>query len=212
VIEMKKLLFGALILFMFTNLYSQQFNNIYMKNGDSVIGIILKSNSEDSVKVKLNDGKIIYYKSTEISKIEQISIYKFGSIGAGFGIPYGVLGINIEISIIDNLNITAGLGSVILNQGIGYNFGLKYYFDSFNEKTRFRISAYYGVNTVKESSLNKTYNGFTFGLGQRCMFGYTRAHGFDMDLLAVVTSGYSGTVKNMGFGPFKLSIGYRYGF
>ena len=80
------------------------------------------------------------FASAEIKKV---------SMGVGFGIPYGVLGTNMDIHLVDKLDLSFGFGSTLL-AGMGYNFGFKYHLSSANSGFRPRISAYYGTNSVME--------------------------------------------------------------
>ena len=45
-------------------------------------------------------------------------------IGLGFGIPYGIFGVNAEYYPIDNLSVSAGLGTTLL-AGVGYDVGVQ---------------------------------------------------------------------------------------
>ncbi len=74
-------------------------------------------------------------------------IMKMNSFGVGLGIPYGVLGASVDVNVAPKLNVTLGVGTTVL-AGIGYNFGLKYFFTPPNRTFRPRVSAYYGVNSM----------------------------------------------------------------
>ena len=131
------------------------------------------------------------------------------SWGLGFGIPYGVLGGNIDVNVAENLNISAGLGTTVL-AGIGYNVGLKYFFSSFENTMRPRVLAFYGVNTLSSiGNQEESYTGLSIGGGIQWMWGSTKSNGLDVDIIFVATSSYDG---DEDYGKMKLSIGYRHSF
>jgi hypothetical protein len=138
------------------------------------------------------------------------------SVGVGFGIPYGVLGTNMDIHLVDNFDLSFGFGSTLL-AGMGYNFGVKFHLASPGSSLRPRLSAYYGTNSVMENapdngvSINddyyyyykanawgnsslgddyESYSGITVGFGTEIMFGASKANGIDLDVLYLVTTGY----------------------
>jgi hypothetical protein len=148
---------------------------------------------------------------------------KLHSFGMGFGIPYGVLGANLDFNVAHNLNLTGGVGTTVL-AGIGYNIGLKYFFTSVERSFRPRISAYYGVNAivVKEYGYKddegESYTGISLGLGAQWMWGEAKSNGLDFDAIYIATSGYDiDELRAEGFevdepGKVKVSIGYRRAF
>ena len=95
-------------------------------------------------------------------------VFKKNSFGVGLGIPYGILGGNIDINVAPNLNLSAGIGTTVL-AGIGYSFGFKYFFMPIERTFRPRVSAYYGVNTAIEyiggSKDNESFTGVNIGAG-----------------------------------------------
>lgn len=82
------------------------------------------------------------------------------SIGAGLGIPYGVLGCGIELTPIEQLGITGVIGYAL--EGIGYSFGIRVYPMGDRPWTPM-ISGYYGVVGVILSS--ETFTGGAIGGG-----------------------------------------------
>lgn len=148
------------------------------------------------------------------------------SWGIGFGIPYGVLGGNIDINIAPNFNLSAGLGTTIV-AGLGYNVGVKYFLSSIENSFRPRISAYYGVNAavLKEypSLLDKeddgeAFTGVSLGVGAQWMWGESKTSGLDFDIIYLASTGLDiDKLKDEGFmvdepGKIKISIGYRHLF
>jgi len=69
------------------------------------------------------------------------------TMGAGIGIPYGVIGSNIDVNVAPNFDLVAGFGTTVV-AGMGYSFGAKYYFGDYEKTFRPRVSAYYGINSA----------------------------------------------------------------
>jgi hypothetical protein len=156
---------------------------------------------------------------------------KKNSIGLGFGIPYGILGVNLDINVATNLNLSGGVGTTIL-AGIGYNLGLKYFFIPIEQTFRPRVSAYYGTNTVSEvprigtfgsfsvssGKETKSYSGLNLGIGAQLMWGETKSNGLDFDIIYLATTELDiEELRDEGFviedpGNVKIAIGYRYAF
>ena len=152
------------------------------------------------------------------------------SIGAGVGTQYGLIGINGNLKITDNLYASAGLGTTFI--GTGWSVGAKYYFLDANRIWRPRLIATYGTNAVlvtKQEFWNDTirteesFTGFSLGLGQSFAFGSTRSHGFDFDIMYRVTDGgyadHLSELENIGLSiedntaqDISFSLGYRYNF
>jgi len=146
-----------------------------------------------------------------------------GSVGAGFGIPYGGIGINGEYAVMKNVNLTAGLGTTVV-AGAGFSIGIKYYLKEDGNTWRPRAAAYYGTNgafeVIGRGGSKDTFSGLSVGLGQKWMFGASQKHGLDLDLMFIVTSGIfdrvdlleAGGLDVDSTGRIKLSLGYRYAF
>jgi len=97
------------------------------------------------------------------------------SFGAGLGIPYGVLGANMNYKINSTFDVTAGLG-------LGYGAGVRVH--PLGSKPNFRITAFYGTNVilaVKKSTGDEElerYQGFNLGIGYGKL-----SDGWDVDLV-----------------------------
>jgi hypothetical protein len=155
----------------------------------------------------------------EFSKLDQTwpspsDAFFSSSWGVGFGLPYGVLGINVDGRLVENLHLSLGIGWTILSGGAG-NFGLKYFLLPVENNFRPRLSLYYGINTIANEN---PYMGFSFGVGSQWMWGQTKSDGLDFDIIFILsssfdTSGY--TSKRFQFikygSPFKIAVGYRHG-
>ena len=147
------------------------------------------------------------------------------SWGIGLGIPYGVLGGNIDINVAPNFNLSAGIGTSIV-AGLGYNIGLKYFFSSIKQSFRPRVSAYYGINSavlkkypggIKEDE-GEAFTGVSLGVGAQWMWGESKTSGLDFDIIYLASTGLDiDKLKDEGFdvdepGKIKISIGYRHTF
>lgn len=197
---------------------------IFMKNGNVLQGRLTEFNDQ-LLKVKINDGPVVFTINIEdISRIFEIPIAKKGSIGAGLGVPYGILGFNAELAVHDYINLSAGLGTTVF-AGLGYGLGAKGYFKPIGEKWRPRVSAHYGVNSLimldDDWDTSEKFAGLVLGLGIQGMFGINRNHGFDFDIVYLATMGdlydrvdqleKSGYTVNER-GRVRVSLGYRFGF
>lgn len=145
---------------------------------------------------------------------------KKNSWGVGLGIPYGVLGANVDINVASNLNVSFGLGTTIL-AGVGYNFGFKYFLAPIENGFRPRVLAFYGINAVSViGDDTDTYTGFSVGAGFQWMWGASKSSGLDFDIIYLASTGYDidelrarypgYTIED--FGKVKISIGYRHSF
>lgn len=84
----------------------------------------------------------------------------FVSIGFGYGIPYGVLGGGIEITPVEQVGFTAGVGYAL--EGVGYSFGLRVYPLRKNPWAPY-LAGYYGIVGVVLDG--DTFDGGAFGGG-----------------------------------------------
>ena len=131
------------------------------------------------------------------------------SMGFGLGIPYGILGANVDLNVIPNLNITAG-------GGIGYSVGFKYFFRSIDYTCRPRASIYYGTNAVKVTEYSGSdkeddidlYDGLSLGIGTQWMWGLRKSNGLDLDMIFIVMT----TLDEADEFTAGISIGYRHAF
>lgn len=112
------------------------------------------------------------------------------SLGIGLGVPYGILGLNLDINLVPNLNASAGLGTT-LRAGVGYSAGFKLFLTPIDNIFRPRLSAFYGINTIVvyegNENLNQAYRGFSLGLGAQLLWQKTK-NGFDFDVYYIATS------------------------
>ncbi|WP_370980340.1 hypothetical protein [Agaribacterium sp. ZY112] len=154
-----------------------------------------------------------------------------GSVGAGVGASYGVIGGSFDLKLVDKLYASAGIGAA--GDELGYNFGLRYYLADSDRVWRPRLVANYGTNGLINRKVciwddicsdgeYETFEGASFGLGQSVGWGSRFRHGFEADILYIVTDGGKedrlDELKAEGFdvdgGSSKVyfSIGYRFSF
>ncbi|MFH1894135.1 MAG: hypothetical protein ABIK83_15810 [Candidatus Zixiibacteriota bacterium] len=145
------------------------------------------------------------------------------TFGVGLGIPYGVIGVNVDFKVDDFVNLSAGIGSTVF-AGLGYSIGMKYFITSPESAVRPRLSAYYGTNYVfvreyygiDRDDEGETYNGLTLGIGLLFMMGNSRSNGFDIDIMYITTTSFDAVEKRSeGFvfdesKDVKFSVGYRH--
>ena len=123
------------------------------------------------------------------------------SWGAGLGIPYGVLGVNVESGAQTRLSV--GVGAALV--GLGWNVGVKHYLsDPPTEDTgSASLCLYYGTNAIiVQPGPDELLEGFTVG------FGWTAGH-FDIAMLWPLGVDIPEGAEEEG-APVKLSIGYRF--
>ncbi len=200
-----------------TCLLSQEVEYIYLNNGSVIKGTTSSDTNDSTVTVETENGSRIKLSLLDILKIEKIPLSKNGSIGFGIGMAYSLIGINLELPIIQRVNFSGGFGSSIL-AGLGYNFGLKYYFRDIGFTWRPRLSIHYGTvsaqRTVSPDEVtDKIYQGTVIGLGQQWMFGDKKNIGFDFDIYYIISKQKNeDEFLNEIETPIIISIGFRIGF
>lgn len=151
--------------------------------------------------------------------------HKRGSLGVGYGLPYGGLGFSGDFYLNDDIGITGSLGTY--GTVTGYGMGMKYMLGSFQNTFRPKLTAMYGVNGMifinRDEPLNdivEAFSGLTAAVGAQWMFGDDKRHGFDVDILYVITSGMYKRIEEYEEQGYiftkaprtKFSFGYRYAF
>ena len=151
---------------------------------------------------------------------EETAEYSNNSWGIGFGIPYGILGVNADYNIISDLNVSFGLGTTIF-AGVGYNIGFKYFITAKENSFRPRVLAFYGINSMSLiGDEGESYTGFSIGAGFQWMWGQSKTNGLDFDIIYIATTGYDVDELRAKYpqyqieelGRVKISIGYRHIF
>jgi hypothetical protein len=178
---------------------------------DETAKVKILSLDGDMVTIKRRNGTTQIVNRDYIKFIEEIPIGTIGSVGAGFGVPYGTLGVNLEINALPYLSFSGGLGTTIY-AGVGWSVGARGYFRKPGPVWRPRISAFYGINSVYAEDLgnpnNKSYPGLTVGIGQIVLW---KRHGFDLDLMYVVNSQIDKEHPE-DYSKIKINVGYRFAF
>jgi hypothetical protein len=117
-------------------------------------------------------------------KSEERSI---GSVGAGYGVTYGMLGVKVDYAITDSAYVALGLG---LQSAVGIQFFLR----EPSEFWRPKISLYYGSvgysNLQRNNEeIGKSFYGASLEVGQVLQFGPDGRHGLDISLILPLTDG-----------------------
>ena len=198
-------------------------SRIVFNDGKKISGVILKPNSSDSVRIQLGAGFITNYAKKDIKDI--VLLRNDFSLGIGIGIPYAMFGACLEIEPIPQVDLTAGIGTSILD-GIAWDVGAVVYLLDQDNTFRPRISLIYGTNTYIElknssggSSEYEMYAGLSIGGGLKFMLG--DSHGMTLDAFFIIVDGskdrqdelkrHGYTFSNQGI-PVKFSIGYQFSF
>lgn len=143
------------------------------------------------------------------------------NFGAGFGLNYGGIGVNIAIHPHHMVGITGHLGHnlVDVNAGVGLNL----YLGSPEKVYQPVLKALYGYNAsiivLDYSEYNESYYGPSFGFGNSFRFGQSKRHGFDVDLLIPIRSSAfkddfdeldeDSNIDITAPWPFTMSVGYH---
>lgn len=133
------------------------------------------------------------------------------SVGVGVGIPYGLIGANINYPVSESFDLTIGAG-------LGFSAGIRYWLS--NATDGLRLTFVYGSNTVIDDPITdklETYDDFNFGVG----YG-SRSGGWDFDLIYMIASDDAKTrieeLETQGYrlssgdaeDQFKISFGYHW--
>lgn len=165
----------------------------------------------DMLTIKSRNGSIQTVHRNSITNISEIPFGTTGTVGVGFGVPYGILGVGVEINALPVLSLNGGLGTTIF-AGVGWNVGARAYFRKPGPVWRPRISAFYGVNGIYAEDFghpdNASYTGFTVGVGQLFLW---QQHGFDLDLMYIINSELYDIYPG-DYVRFKINVGYRFAF
>jgi hypothetical protein len=125
----------------------------------------------------------------------------------GLGVPYAVIGGNINYEVTNDFDAFVGLGAT--QAGGGYSIGTRYY-----ATNNIRLTGVYGTNTVVKTieyvgfgiilSEYDSYEGLSFGIG----YYSSKDSGFGIDLMYIATSNTpEGVEDDTGV---TLSLGYRF--
>ncbi|MFC1849080.1 hypothetical protein ACFL27_02625 [candidate division CSSED10-310 bacterium] len=133
---------------------------------------------------------------------------RINSVGLGYGIQYGIAGLNVDLHLVQNLYVSMGLGTIMVSEDFAYNLGFKYYFLSPDSAIRPRVSLFFGSNDIVEVDIMargedgewgtaddfvdesewRRYPGWTIGAGLQWMLGESKRHGLDLDVYYIAWS------------------------
>jgi len=167
-------------------------------------------------------------KIADITEISPCIIPNSGSFGVGFGIPYGMIGANLELSASDLVSFTAGAGPTI-HCGLAYNAGCFVYLRNNTYAWRPRLSVLYGINCMiyetgnVNSEINESYTGFSFGIGSKFILNYAKTLGLNIDIMYLsYPEEFKKRIRELEFwgwsftddgrGNLKLAVGFAYIF
>ena len=148
---------------------------------------------------------------------------RYGTLGFGYGIPYGGYGFSADMYLFDQIALTVDAGTFLY--AAGYELGVKYLLGNSNSLARPQAIILYGVNGIipynyPNAGVTQTevFNGFTTGLGCQLMFGQKRQHGLDAGVTYVISSGIYKRLEELEGYELNVSsrlgfyLGYRYAF
>lgn len=146
---------------------------------------------------------------------------RYGTVGLGYGIPYGGYGFSVDMYVFEPLALTVDIGSFI--QSAGLEVGVKYLHGDASKLCRPQVVILYGVNGLLTNDYpgvaqTEVFNGITAGLGSQFMFGKTHRHGLDIGLTYVISSGLYKRLEELEGYEFDISsrlgfyLGYRFAF
>ncbi|MBN1949793.1 MAG: hypothetical protein JW801_01230 [Bacteroidales bacterium] len=138
----------------------------------------------------------------------QAQKYQPVSIGVGKGLNYGGMGVSVGFAPVKRFEMFALAG----HNGIEYAYGggaNVYLLMTKKRKYRPNLKAFYGYTTfIDEESVvdyNKTYYGFTVGIGNEFRFGKNKHYGLDFDILFPLKSDeYKSAVSALRNDPVTL--------
>ena len=206
---------------------SRGLRKVVLKTGSVIIGRITHITKGKEFTVRTNAMKEYTVKYSEVASVTKAYIAKHGSIGVGYGIPYGIAGASLDVALFDFVHLTGAIGYTVLFPDLAWNAGVKVYLLPSGNVWRPRLLACYGTNSLLmvsgfSSDINESCGGLTLGLGQILTFGERKNNGFDFDVLCIVTSNIYDRVKILeeegmiisknSLGRLKIAVGYRFCF
>jgi len=211
--------------------------DILLKSGLRIKGKVLAVNQDGSLSLRMSSGFPMTVMEDEIDLIQLVKIAKHGSIGAGLGIPYGILGLNLDLNLIEYLTLSAGIGTTLFSDKPGYSIGGRLYLASAEKTWRPRISAFYGTiggiqityyyDEYYEPSIEpfssdaEVFYGPIVGIGISSYWGQRKNYGIDIDLIYILDNKVAKRAEEMesegyimegSYGSVKFSFGVRYAF
>jgi len=140
---------------------------VYLKNGDTIRGVIIEHVPNKSIKIKTEDKGVLVYQMDEVEKLTKEPIQAEGGISSGEldlkSIYRGIIELGYQIGVGDygtnRLKLDL-INSYQINSyfSLGFGIGLRYYFE---EEALIPFFAYFRSNFMD----NKTSPYFSLGIG-----------------------------------------------
>ena len=143
------------------------------------------------------------------------------NLGAGLGVPFGIVGISyeMEIELTDSFSIGPSLaGGTSVLAGRTSEVGLQLHFGDKNKRVRFGMSYWNGTNTIVKTGYLSydSANGNTAGLKLRIQLGAKRNNCIDVHILRALTPSDAELKQRFGVSKKEndtlLGVGYVHRF
>ncbi len=141
---------------------------VYLKNGDTIRGVIIEHVPNKSIKIKTEDKGVLVYQMDEVEKLTKEPIQAEGGISFGEldlkSIYRGIIELGYQIGVgdygTDRLKLDL-INSYQINSyfSLGFGIGLRYYFEE--DEALIPFFAYFRSNFMD----NKTSPYFSLGMG-----------------------------------------------
>ncbi len=168
---MKNYLMSFLLVLFTTSSFGQSGYQdvVYLKNGDTIRGVIIEYVHNKLIKIKTEDKGVLVYQMDEVEKLTKEPIQAEGGISSGEldlkSIYRGVIELGYQIGVgdygTDRLKLDL-INSYQINSyfSLGFGIGLRYYFEE-EEEALVPFFAYFRSNFMD----NKTSPYFSLGMG-----------------------------------------------
>lgn len=179
--------------------------------------------------IMMTDGTTTALPTSAITAISAEAVTSRGSVGLGYGVHYGGLGINVDARVYKSIYLTGGVGSASFKHPL-FDIGGKFYLRKGNYKWQPRLTAnfvsygtVYNDDDHPDTKILDYFYSPTVGVGQLWTFGISKSLGFDFDFHYVITQrNYHDTVEryfdeglyfnNYRIMKYTFSFGVRYCF
>ncbi|MBN1131970.1 MAG: hypothetical protein JXR52_12615 [Bacteroidales bacterium] len=209
---------------------SKHFYMISMHNGETYHARII-SVDKQCVLIMTTDEITLTIPTSEVKDVTGKTYNSVASVGIGYGVPYGGLGINADVNLFRSFYLSAGTGTVDFERLL-FCFGSKLYLRRGHCKWRPRIDLNYGtiglVYALNDGSVMEDPRDFRYwspvvGLGQQLTLGIKSSFGLDLDVHYIIDKrAYFEAVDMMtasgisfhhaSYTKVTLSFGIRYCF
>jgi hypothetical protein len=140
-------------------------------------------------------------------------------LGLGFGMPYGLLGANVELMLGQTVGVYGGLGTLVVAPDMGYQFGMRVYLLPMECPFRFRLGLGYGTAAIflwQEQSSNVILH-YEVASGVQPSVGFewrlSRIFSLDFDVIYQMLDKHDATYRYAGQNfPLHLDDGFKAAF